>query len=431
MKTAPCLLLLSLLLACTTAQSPIPTAPGAPAVEEKPAAPAVVRVALSKEGLDREGLWRENMALADVNNDGFIDWVTPPTRGESERPHVFLGDGAGRWMEWADTRFPRLPFAYGGVAVGDIDQNGRQDIVLACHEGRIYALFQTEPGVFESRSDGLPAPEAFTSKAVKLADLTGDGRPELIALSETPTFLNGTTLNLDRQKVFAFDGGAWAPLPIVAEKGETMAFGNGLAVADFDLDGRLDFATVSSMFNFKRTVFANLADGFHPVEIPAIPDRAYLFFVDTADFDGNGRPDLVYTAMGFPLSQEPGEGAISAAESKVFVLLNLPDRWEYVELDSADVSKSKLRFRGLAAADFDGNGRPDVATVWDDFSLRIYLNGGDGAFRRATVEGWVPQGRASWLGSADLNADGRPDLAVAYGTEKDGGWLHAYLVKAE
>lgn len=431
MRTVFLLLSVALFLGCATAPTPDAKPASSPVDADAPPESVTIKLVLAKEGLTREGLWRENMALADVNNDGFVDLVTPPTRGESEKPHVFLGDGTGRWMEWTATQFPNLPFAYGGVAVGDIDQNGMQDIVLACHEGRIYALLQVQPGVFESRSNGLPSPEAFTSKTVRLADFTGDGRLEIVALSETPTYLNGTTLNLNRQMVFTFDGEGWSPRPIVADKGETMAFGNALVVNDFDLDGRLDFATASNMFNFKRTLFVNQADGFHPVEIAASPDRAYLFHLDTADFDGNGRPDLAYTCMTFPLAEEPGQGSISAAYSKVFILYNFPDHWEYLELDSQDVSKSKLRFRGVAAADFDGNGFPDVATIWDDFSLKIYLNYDGKIFRPASVEGWVPQGRASWLGSTDINADGLPDLAVAYGTEKDGGWLHAYLNKSK
>ena len=390
---------------------------------------ALLRLTPANQGLEREGLWRENMALADINGDGHVDLICPPTRGDSEQPYIYLGNGAGGWMEWTDAVFPKLPYAYGGVDVGDIDMDGRPDIALGCHMGRIFALLQTQAGRFESHSDGLPYAEKFSSKAVKLADTNGDGRLEIIALNESPTFVNDTSLNLTRQKVFTFDGTRWQEIPIIAREGETMAFGNALTVRDFDQDGRPDFATVSSMFHCKWTLFANAADGFHPKEIPTLPDRSYYFYVDSADFNKDGRMDLVYTSMAFPVDEGDVGGSISAVYAQAFVMLNLPDGWEQVKLDSQEVTKSKWRFRGLAVADFDGNGWPDIATLFDDRDLRVFLNADGRSYSLARLEGWNREGRASWMGSADINEDGTPDLVVAYGTEKDGGRIRAYTVK--
>ncbi len=427
MRTACLPLSIIALLGCATARPPAP--PAQPVAPDPP--PAVLLLTPANEGLTKEGLWRENMALADINGDGFVDIITPPTRGESAQPNIFLGDGTGRWMEWAEARFPRLPLAYGGVAVGDLDGDGLQDIVLACHEGRIYALFQVRSGEFESRSDGMPDPTLFSSRAVILADFDGDGRPEIAALNESPTYLNVSKLNLIRQKVLGFDGTKWTEWSVTGGKGENMAFGNSLVAGDFNGDGRPDFATCSNVFNFKHTLFINEAGGFRPSAIPALPDRAYMFYVDAADFDGDGRTDLVYTAMTFPVDEEDVNARSAGVFAKVFLVLNRPGGWEYLEVDSREVTKSKMRFRGLAVADFDQNGRPDVATVFDDRTLQVYLNLDGRTFKPAGVEGWIPQARASWLGAADFDGDGGPDLAAAYGMEKDGGRFHAYKIKVK
>jgi hypothetical protein len=80
----------------------------------------------------------------------------------------------------------------------------------------------------------------------------------------------------------------------------------------------------------------------------------------------------------------------------------------------------------LAAADFDGDGRPDLAVANAGFgTVSVLLNAGNGVFSTATkyvtgagitavaaadVNG---DGKADLVVTADLDGDGRPDLAVA------------------
>ena len=52
-----------------------------------------------------------------MNEDGLIDLITPPQRGEvAGVPHIFLQDKHGSWREWSDVTWPRTlssAFAYG------------------------------------------------------------------------------------------------------------------------------------------------------------------------------------------------------------------------------------------------------------------------------------------------------------------------------
>ncbi|HXT22203.1 MAG TPA: hypothetical protein VN923_15730, partial [Thermoanaerobaculia bacterium] len=71
------------------------------------------------QGLPQNGQWRDGLAIADMNEDGHLDLVTPPPRKALGRgPAIFLGDGAGHWRVWQEARFPRdVRYDYGDVAV--------------------------------------------------------------------------------------------------------------------------------------------------------------------------------------------------------------------------------------------------------------------------------------------------------------------------
>jgi hypothetical protein len=382
------------------------------------------------EGLGGPGLWRENMALADINGDGFIDFICPPVRGTSQKLNIFLGDGKGGWRKWDEARFPQLYLAYGSVDVGDIDGNGLQDIVIGCHNGNMNVLLQSEPGVFKEFREGLPLTADFSTRIVKLADVTGDGRPEILAVNETLFHPDGRKAAKIRQLVLTVKDGRWTQIPILPKEDPPDTFGDALTVADFNGDGRPDFATASHMFHCKTILFLNGPEGFRAMDIPAIPDLSYVFGVAAADYDGDGRPDLACTAVTLDNSGEAAKKDKNLRlRARVFLLLNRPEGWERKDLVDRAEGLSRDHYLRMASADFDGNGRPDIVTVFTDGTLLMLMNRDGPRFVEARTPGWIKFGKAGWVGSADINNDGVPDLAVSYGSEKYGGALQAYFVK--
>jgi hypothetical protein len=85
------------------------------------------------KGLPTSGQWRHGLALADMNGDGRLDIVHGPPRKGGGQPMIFLGDGKGNWKQWAGVSFPAVPFDSGAAAVGDLNGDGRQDLVIASH----------------------------------------------------------------------------------------------------------------------------------------------------------------------------------------------------------------------------------------------------------------------------------------------------------
>ena len=140
-----------------------------------------------RSGLPTSGQWRANFVVADMNGDGIPDIVSGPFRGGDTSLHVWLGDGTGHFTPWHLTFYDAkgktagiAGLVYGGVAVGDIDGDGKMDVVSAGHAGGLVSLFGDGKGNFRVVHEGLPRKD-FSSQAVALLDADGDGKLDIVA----------------------------------------------------------------------------------------------------------------------------------------------------------------------------------------------------------------------------------------------------------
>ena len=123
----------------------------------------------------------------------------------------------------------------GGVALGDIDGDGRADVFLTSLAGGSRLFRNLGDWRFEDRTlaslGAVPALAGLDATGAVLADLTGDGAPELVVSSHG----QGThVLRNDGKGAFA----AWATFN--AGRG-----GHSVALADVDGDGWLDLYVVN------------------------------------------------------------------------------------------------------------------------------------------------------------------------------------------
>lgn len=416
MRKTICFLILILFLACSTTKK----------VEEISKKIPTIKLKFSLKGLEREGLWRQNLSISDIDFDGNLDIVAPPPRGE-DRPVIFLGDGNANFKEWEEVEFPALPFGYGGVDVADIDKNGLPDMVLACHSGRIFVLLQKEKGKFFDFSQGFPTPDKFSSRSVKFVDFDKDGVEEILALDESPGAKETLDLKRLKQKVFKLKNDKWEEIPIIFKKFPSMCFGDNVVSGDFNLDGKTDFAISCHHFGAKEVLFINKEDGFHTDVIEDLPDSSFLFRLRTADFNKDGREDLLYSAQTYDKSEEARANPPTAVLARVVIAFNFSDGWKVEEIFKYNAGFNMFQFRAIAAGDLDGNGLVDITALLDSGEIYIYLNKDGKNFVKAQLEGFLVRGKSYWMDIKDINKDGKEDIIIAYSFEKGGGNIDVYI----
>jgi len=71
----------------------------------------------------------------------------------------------------------------------------------------------------------------------------------------------------------------------------------------------------------------------------------------------------------------------------------------------------KLTYGGVAVADFDGDGKNDIALASHNGSVAVLLNRGKGTFQ--VVSGMPPSYSSQAIAAFDVNGDGKPDLVVS------------------
>lgn len=180
-----------------------------------------------------------------------------------------------------------------------------------------------------------------------------------------------------------------------------------LVAADLDGDGDIDLA-VGHQFANALQIFIGAGDGtFTPTPQTPTPGRTVALVA--ADFDEDGIMDLAMAADDTPeLRVLFGAGDGSFPEDEQITVPALSG--------------------GLAAADMDGNGHLDLISTDRGFAsqpsdtLSVVPGDGDGTFD-PPLSSQVGDG-PSGLAVVDLNADSRPDVALAYlDTEELGTFL--------
>ena len=145
-------------------------------------------------GLPRSGMWRENFDLGDVLGVGHPQIVAPPARLTGKFLRVFRldKDDAGAWR-WRDVELKvdnpdKIEAAYGAATVADIDGDGKLDIVFGGHGSGPAIALNEGAGKFRVESRGLP--RQMSTRAIAVGDLNGDGRVDILAISDDLEWAN-------------------------------------------------------------------------------------------------------------------------------------------------------------------------------------------------------------------------------------------------
>ena len=279
----------------------------------------------------------------------------------------------------------------GGAAVGDIDGDGHLDVVLATDIEEAASL-----QVFWGGADGRFTEEPLdreAAAAVGLADLDGDGRPELLVGGEDPAVLR-------------WDG-AFSVVDELEAVAEEML--RELLPVDLDGDGDLDlFAALTGpeAALSRDTILWNEGGWLRadPAGLGAAAGRE-AFDAVVLDWDGDTRPDVyVVNDMG----ARRGPNVLWQNTGGALV-----DRSEDCDCDLT------MDGMGGAVADTNGDGAPDLYLAATSRNVLLESDGA-GGYVDTTVaraaNSLAEAGEMAWGGVFwEANNDGRPDLAVAQG----------------
>jgi len=276
------------------------------------------------------------------------------------------------------------------VAVGDVNGDRLDDVVVGIGvDGQ--AAYDFSMQVFLQRSDGtLTAPARYpygngNSAKIKvaLADLNGDGVSDMVACQA-----HGLTLYLTN----GHGGFTRADKGLVAPADECI----DVAFLDVDRDGHTDIASQSRAHG----TGIYYGDGLGGIRSTAYfaSSTSGTYSIDTGDVTGDGIADLVVVAADavnvYPVKSGGGFGTGRSAPA--------PDVGRGIE--------------GAAVADYNGDGRNDVAVAISanrpESAIWLYVQNASGALNAPSRLDSYDEPTA--LLATDLDRDGRKDLLLAH-----------------
>ncbi|MDB6030146.1 MAG: hypothetical protein JWM16_484, partial [Verrucomicrobiales bacterium] len=314
-----------------------------------------------------------SVVLADIDGDGKLDLIETVWWGEMVIVFRNLGapGGAAAFAPAVLLNVPGLSFSSGALAVGDIDGDGRPEILVLGYSSGIYVLKNlTLPGTVTSNSFAAPAyllSASFTNAyAIALGDLDGDGKLDVAALTG-----NGVRLLRNTSTVPLINPSTLAN-PVALDMG-----GDLLALGDMDGDGRLDLVTSGGYPKTKTTILRNLTLGpgldtnsfGEKVELPGL-DVTNPGTIALGDLNGDGKVDLVVTSPN------------NSGQSLFSIILNQGSPGSLSTNSFAPALPFSFYTRNafsVAIADLDLDGRPDIILAPGDCCpsadyLSVYYN---------------------------------------------------------
>jgi FG-GAP-like repeat len=323
------------------------------------------------------------LVAADFDGDGLPGAAVLQPWNVFVTPQLFVWHDADV-ASWPGLKSPPTVYPLGGstfpggeLAATDFDVDGDVDLLVA-QANQVISWKNTGGTFAASAATFVPGNEAVS---VRLADLDGDGAPDMVDAASSPTPIVEVRLGLgtgsfaDTSQTLAVDVWTW----------------DSLGLADVDGDGAID-VVLGTEFGTLCARGDGIAGFLEPQAVSATPGRRLV--VD--DLDADGAPDILTAGLDFVRTLE-GAGDGTFADGAVVPL--------------------KAPIDHLLTGDVNGDGRRD-AVLHEPRGVLVLENLGDGSFPVRTDLPCPMAGIAPLtvpVGS-DVDSDGDQDILVGNST---------------
>jgi len=328
-----------------------------------------------------------DVVVVDINMDGYQDALTANRNGKSIS--IFGGNGDGSFEDLTPLASDLAPSS---LAVGDMDGNGSLDIVAGlcgpmCQENYVGVFSGKGDGQFDHTSvigvSGVPynitlgdfnedsfldiAFSDYPGARIGLLLSRGDGsfvESSLPAQSKTIALVAGDLNHDSKLDLVTSNHGAGTSSVYLAlaagQFGDEIVVPTGelpyaIALSDVNGDEHLDLLVAHSTDPGAISIFAGRGDGkFEKYQGIKAEDR--LVFIETADFDRDGSPDIIVTRN---------------QQTRASVYIN---RGDGTFADSSIEIPAENKIYSLAVSDLNGDRFPDLVTVdYEQHNLAVAL----------------------------------------------------------
>jgi trimeric autotransporter adhesin len=329
------------------------------------------------------GTYYSGLAAGDFNGDGILDLATTNINNTLV---VLLGNGDGTFTPVANP--PSEP-GTNTIATADFNQDGILDLALVDGNSKtVILLLGNGDGTFTA-TQASPV-TGLQPRGIATGDFNGDGIPDLVVLN-----FGSTVTDVQSSLTVLLGNGDCTfqqPTTSVATGG---VGAEALVAADFNGDGALDLALIEETDSnaVAYSIAVLLGDGHGGFGIPSLTllagtpaQTVEAESMTVADFNQDGIPDLAvidYVPGGNTgtVSEIPGnaDGTFSTSTQAASVVVNGETGPFTIE---------------LAAADFNGDGYPDL--VWgNDYGLPVFITATQIASATISTPLTLPPGSAT------------------------------------
>jgi hypothetical protein len=342
-----------------------------------------------------------SVAVADVNNDGKLDVVT--ANSGTSNAGVLLGNGDGTFQPVST--YPTVAKSYPkAVTVADVSGDGKPDLIVASEvasasgsTGAVDVLLGNGNGTFQPLiTHAIDGP----ASAVVIADVNTDGKPDILT----------TAISINMAIVLLGSGNGTFKAPVDYSTGLASS-PMGLAVVDLNSDGQLDLLAGNTGNTTVSYLLGNGDGTFQGLRTYSLGNGNVASGVAVGDVNNDSRPDI-FTANYF--------------SSSVGVLLS-QGASTFQPNVSYPLGRMSVLPNSVAVADLTGDGKLDLLTANSGSTTISVLPGnGNGTFLPALTYSAGAGSTPYSAVVADVNKDGKPDVLTAnYGSNTLGVLLNA------